>query len=175
MENNNNMNKSYTNNNGNKNAVWVIVAILVIIGFGLWIYNKNKTTNTVPVVKTEQPADETVLDGMEDVTEGSVTTTTPGAVSINYAQALVTYKDKRIQLGTGAICTATPNKVTYKNGTTIMIDNRAPVARTVKIGSNYSVKAYGFKLIKLSSSTLPMTYLVDCNNQQNVATILLQK
>jgi hypothetical protein len=164
-----------SNPNGNKNAAWIVIAIIIIIALGWWMYAKQKTASTT--TPTPAPvADETVLDGIEDTTDGSVnTTTSTGGTTISYKQALITYKDKRIQLGTGDLCTATPSTVTYKNGTTIMVDNRAPVARTVKIGGTYSIKAYGFKLIKLSSATLPATWLVDCNNQQNVATILLQK
>jgi len=56
-----------------------------------------------------------------------------------------------------------------------MIDNRAPVARTVKVGSTFPIKAYGFKIVNLSSATLPATWYVDCDSSQNVATILIQK
>ncbi len=174
MENMNNMGNANNaqagkNNGGGKGAMWIILVVLAIIAIGVWMFTKPKTES--PAVTP--PADETVLDGINDT--DATATDEPGAATLSYQQALITYKDKRIQLGAGNICTATPNNVTYKNGTTIMIDNRAPVVRNVKIGTTYTIKAYGFKLVKLSSSTLPIKYLVDCNNQQNVATILLQK
>jgi hypothetical protein len=143
-------------------AAFIIIVILMF-----WLVKKDNS----PVVNEEQNIEDT-LTPVEDTSAGSVNTTakTP---SISYANALVKYKDTRIQLD--KTCQATPNNVTYKNNTTIMVDNRAPVVRTVKIGSTYSIKAYGFKIIKLSSTTLPMTWLMDCDKSQNVATILLQK
>jgi hypothetical protein len=55
-----------------------------------------------------------------------------------------------------------------------MIDNRSEVARTVKVGSSFGIKAWGFEIVKLSSATLPATWYVDCDKSQNVATILIQ-
>ena len=161
----------------NKNTtLWVIIGIIVVI-LVVWLgYKKmNSTTPAVDDAAIVAPAG-TGEDASEDTTAGSINTTTgTAAVTLSYANALIKYKDARIQLGAGQSCTATPKNMTFKNGTTIMIDNRAPIARTIKIGSQYTVKGYGFKLIKLSSSTLPMKWLVDCGSQQNVATILLQK
>jgi len=93
--------------------------------------------------------------------------------AISYSQALKKYKDARIQLGIE--CQAFPNNVTYKNGTSIMIDNRSAFNRKIKIGSFYTVKAYDFKIIKLSSSVLPIMWLVDCDKLENNASILVQR
>ena len=56
-----------------------------------------------------------------------------------------------------------------------MIDNRSGTARTVRVSSNYSIPAYGFKIVKLSSPTTPAIWYIDCDKSQNVATILIQK
>ena len=93
--------------------------------------------------------------------------------ALSYQNALAKYKDVRIQLN--ANCQADPTQMTFKNGTEIMMDNRSPKDRTVKVGSIYNIKAWGFKIVKLSSATLPATWLVDCDKSQNVATILIQK
>lgn len=108
----------------------------------------------------------------EDISEGSVNKTVPAA-ALSYQQALVKYKDARIQLD--KTCQAIPNNVTYKNGASIMLDNRSGVARTVKLGSTFSIKAWGFKIVKLSAATVPATWLMDCDKSQNVATVLIQK
>ena len=121
--------------------------------------------------------DETVLDGnvpttsTKPVKKASVV---GSAVSMSYEQALATYKDSRIQLGSTDLCIATPRISTFKNGTTIMIDNRSEQSRSVTIGGKYSVDPYGFVLVKLASNKTPETFYVDCNMQQNVATILIQ-
>lgn len=161
----------------NKNTtLWVILGSIVVLLI-VWLgYKKMQTATPIADDSGMTAPAGTGEDASEDTTDGSINTA-PGstATTISYANALLKYKNSRIQLGTGQQCTATPNNMTFKNGTTIMIDNRASVARTVKIGAQYTVKGYSFKLIKLSSSTLPMKYLVDCGSQQNVATILLQK
>ncbi len=155
----------------NKNTILVIVGLVVIALIVLMVVkNKQKTNTAVPVVpdSVEQVDDTTT----QPTTNKRSTVKTPAA-SISYQQALVKYKDHRIQLGQD--CQATPTNVTYKNGTSIMIDNRSSVARTVKVGSSYTINAWSFKVINLTSSTLPATWLVDCGAQQNVATILIQK
>ena len=134
--------------------------------------NGNKTTpNTDDIIIPTDVVENT--EGGEDTTPA----TTPVAISVpasmTYQQALTVYKDRRIQFD--KVCQAIPNNVTFKNNTTVMLDNRADLTRTLNIGGTVSIKPFGFKLLKLSSSTLPKTILVDCGNGQNVATILLQK
>ena len=145
------------------NAVLELIVVLALVIFALWSMRGNST-----VVVSDTPE----VIPTEDTSAGSVKATTP-AKSISYAQVLVKFKDSRIQLDQN--CQAYPNVMTFKNNTEIMIDNRSPLARVVKIGSVYNVKAYGFKIIKLSSLTLPTTWFVDCGTSQNVATILIQK
>ena len=148
----------------NKN-VWVWVVIVAVV-FVVWFTISNN--KKVEVVQPQTASDQSVMPGTEDVVNNS-----NDVKPLSYQQALTKYKDKRIQLDTK--CQATPNNVTYKNNTSIMIDNRSPVARTLKIGGVVSVKAWGFKIVNLSSTKLPATWLVDCDKSQNVATILIQK
>jgi len=87
---------------------------------------------------------------------------------------LVKYADRRIQLDT--VCQAHPNTVTYKDNTGIMIDNRSPQTRTVKVGTNFTIKPWGFKIVVLPDVYLvSKTLLVDCDGSQNVATVLVQE
>ena len=140
-----------------------IVVILVVVGF--WIMGKSSTAPVVDKSGAE-------VTPVEDVSEGSVNVGVPAA-SISYTQALTKYKDARIQLDMD--CRANPNNATYKNNSSIMIDNRSDKVRTIKVGTTFSIKAYGFKIVNLSSATLPTTWYVDCDGSQNVATILIQK
>src|SRR5690606_21630321 len=52
---------------------------------------------------------------------------------MSYEEALRVYSTRRIQFD--GVCNPTPAMSTYKNGTEIMIDNRASVARTLTLGS----------------------------------------
>jgi uncharacterized protein YxeA len=154
---------------GNKKNLILIVLVIIIVLAGYFVWKQIKQPKIETVV--------TQIESTEDV--GDATSTKSGTnivPSLSYQKALVLYKDKRIQFDKDkSVCAATPNHATYKSGTTIMLDNRANEARTIKIGATYTVKAYGFKLVKLSSTKLPVTWLVDCDEHQNVATILLQK
>jgi hypothetical protein len=150
---------------GNRKLIVELVIVLVLVGFGLWSLNKNPLTPSDSSVDANQTV-------TEDTSNGSVNANNPSS-SISYQNALVQYKDARLQLD--STCQASPDRSTFKNGTNIMIDNRSDKPRTVKVGSTFPIKAYGFKIVRLSSSTLPATWYVDCDTSQNVATILIQK
>lgn len=149
------------------NPVFVLVVVLALVIYGFWSLKQNPPP--APVVDVNQPA-----DVVESTSGRNVNTNTTAPVApLSYAQALEKYKNARIQLDKD--CQARPSNVTYKNNTSIMIDNRAPVARAVKVGSVFNIKAWGFKVVKLSSATLPVTWYVDCDKSQNVAAILIQR
>ncbi len=150
----------------NKKIFIELVVVLVLVGFGIWGLSQNPAPAPVANKNGVSPAQDVAGNA------GNVDASAPGA-SISYAQALVKYKNARLQLD--KICQASPDKMTFKNGANLMVDNRAPVARTVKVGSVFPLKAYGFKIVNLSSATLPATWYVDCDKSQNVSTILIQK
>ena len=84
------------------------------------------------------------------------------------------YAGRRIQFNDS--CQATPAAQTYKNGTQVMFDNRGAKATTLTIeGVAYPTSAYTYRLITLSSKTLPHTVIVNCGSQNNVAQITLQQ
>ncbi len=156
--------------NKNTNLIWgiVVVAIIVLTIVMVRAKNNNKKND----VNNYTDIGQIQVEGTEDVSNATKPVAN-NAVAMTYQQALTKYKDTRIQFD--ATCQATPNNMTFKNGTAIMLDNRASVARNININGPVSIKAYGFKIVTLSSSTLPKTILVDCGTGQNVATILLQK
>jgi hypothetical protein len=66
--------------------------------------------------------------------------------------------------------------VTYKDNSGIMIDNRSAQTRTVKVGTTFTIKPYGFKIVVLPDIYLKsQKILVDCDKMQNVATVLVQE
>jgi cytoskeletal protein RodZ len=160
--------------NKNRNLwIWIVVVFIIVVGVVLWA-----TKSSAPiVVQNTTPADNTALQvqSTEDLSTGSVdaTSATSPAATIAYSDALVKYAKARLQLDT--TCQGSPDNMTFKNNALLMVDNRAPVARTVHIGSVFPIKAYGFKIIKLSSAKLPVTWKVDCDSSQNVSSILIEK
>lgn len=144
-------------------GVAVIIAVLAVVFFVFTNKQMVTTTTENPVVTEPQSAQDI---GGQDAGVS--------AVSISYAKALVQYADRRIQLDKN--CQAYPNNVTYKDNTGIMIDNRSPQSRTVKVGTTFTIKPYGFKIVTLPGIYLKSkTLLVDCDGYQNVATVLVQE
>ena len=149
--------------NKGENPIIILIIVAILAVYGLWLMRNNP----VSTVNYNQPIP---FVGYTNNNPINIINYVPTS---SYGQALLKYGSTRIQFNT--TCQATPNNVTYKNSTNIMIDNRSAVAHTVKVNSVYTIPAYGFKIIKLSSAILPVQFLVDCDNSQNVATILLQK
>ncbi len=162
-------------------SIWAIVAIVAVLVAVIVLVVKMPRQEAADVVKTDQSLPDGsdmnnngILDSTEDLTEGSVNAK-PGAVSLTYQQALTKYGTARIQLDKN--CQATPKASTFKNSANIMLDNRAPSARTIRFGSmgTFTIKAWGFKIVKLSSATLPNAMAVDCDSSQNVTVVTVQK
>ena len=148
---------------------WIIVAVIVVAVVLIFVFQNKQivTTTTVAPVNTVT----TEPSSTQDISASDIGA---GSVSISYANALIKYSDRRIQLN--SICQATPNKVTYKDNTGIMIDNRSAQTRTVKVGTTFTIKPWGFKIVVLPDVYLKAkTILVDCGQYQNVATILVQE
>lgn len=149
---------------------WAIFGVLAVILIVVVLVCNTKTNKISQDVLDSETADKTT-ESKEDTVK-PITTTKP-VFKMSYANALNTYKDRRIQLDEK--CQASPTNMTFKNGTTIMIDNRSNTARKLNVNGAYTVGAYDYITVKLTSNTLPKTILIDCGTSQNVATILLQK
>jgi hypothetical protein len=164
------------NNTGLIIGIVIIVLVIIVIIVAL-----AKKPAMAPVTNTgDTPAmttaGETTGAAMTGTTAGATAGATVGgtAVTPSYQQALITYKDRRIQFND--MCQATPNKVTYKDNTGLMLDNRSNKDLVIKVGSSYTVPAYGFKIITLPDTyKSSSTFLIDCGKQQNVATLLIQE
>ena len=141
--------------------IWVIIAVIVVAVILFFVFANKPTINQVTT-------------GPESTQDISAQDVGAGSVSIAYADALIKYADRRIQLD--KTCRAYPTKVTYKDNTGIMIDNRSPQTRTVTVGTTFTIKPWGFKIVVLPDVYLTSkTLLVDCGQLKNVATILVQE
>lgn len=145
-----------------KVLIGVVAAIVVVLAI-IFFASQSQPTETNQT--TTEP------ESVQDISEQD---TGMVAIPLTYANALIKYTDRRIQLD--AMCQAHPNTVSYKDNTGIMIDNRSPQTRTVKVGSTFTIKPWGFKIIVLPDVYLTAkTLLVDCDGSQNVATIIIQE
>lgn len=90
-----------------------------------------------------------------------------------YGDLVKEYEGRRIQFDQR--CQAVPSNVTYKSGTSIMLDNRSGDARNIKVGNDvHLLSGYGYKIVTLSGTPLPKEVLLSCGSAGNVGKILLQ-
>lgn len=100
-------------------------------------------------------------------------TATPSASLQSYESALKQYGNHRIQFD--MYCQASPSRLSVSNGTSVMLDNRSGDARVISVGGvGYSLDGYGWKVVTVSSKTLPATIGLDCGSGRNVGTIVVQ-
>ena len=151
--------------------VWIVAIVLVVI-IALFFVFKNR--EILPET-TILPVDNNVAVEPESTLDTSGTTVTSPTL-IAYADALTKYVDRRIQINSECQASFIGHTVTYKDNTGIMIDNRSAQTHTLKVGTTFTIKPWGFKIVVLPDIYLKSkTILVDCDKLQNVATILIQE
>ncbi len=159
-------------NGGTYLTIGIIVVVLIIIG--LVLSNKKSADDMV----TPTPVDTTVPDtttvtppttgtGIDPEREG----TSVGSGAGTYANLMLKYKGKMVQFNKE--CAVITNRVTFKQGTDILLDNRDDTAAKIVIGSRtFNLPAYGYKVIDLPTIG---SYQLDCNKRLNVVTVSVQK
>lgn len=153
--------------------LWVVIAVAVILV--VWAFNSN-VFKGVPGVPMESP--QTMNEGSGPEANAPVISG-PGQSSFtqtqiqNYSALVNQYGEKRVQFDER--CQMRPTDVTFKNGTTLMFDNRSPSQRTIKVGNqSYYFQPYGYKILILSSAALPASLKISCDATPDVGSILLQ-
>lgn len=162
-----------------KQYLWGVVAIAALIAF--WAIQqkdgsiKNLVDNLNLGPMTSVSSSPTPNISTSTTPKSSVKVTPKATVSTGtYGQLVDQYVGKRIQFD--QYCQANPGSATFKNDTTIMLDNRSGDARIVTVGGvQYSLGGYGYKLVTVSSTVLPKTLNLNCGAAVNVGQILLQK
>jgi hypothetical protein len=149
---------------------WLLVAVVVVVvALGYWMMGRGGKLGEVkssptPVASASPSAKPPVKAGAS---------ATPAAPAKSYTELVKEYEGRRIQFDQN--CQAVPGSITYKSGTSIMLDNRSGDARNIKVGSDsYALAGYGYKIVTLSGSGLPKELLLSCGSAVNVGKILLQ-
>jgi len=159
--------------------MWVAVVIIAAVGVYLAMGDKvDQYTNNLDSIlpdselkSTPTPISSVAPKSVVNKKTVAPVTSTPSAQS--YTQIVKEYEGRRIQFDQR--CQATPMAPTYKNGTTIMLDNRSPSTRVIMIGTNqYTVAGYSYQIVTVSSPSLPNELSLSCGSAGNVGKILLQ-
>ena len=142
-----------------KNFLVVASLAVVIVGVGMVAYNQGVNDQGAAILK-----------GV------AVPTPTPGASTNSqvYGQLVQQYRTARMQVT--ATCRVSPTSYSFKAGTSILLDNRSPMTHVVSVGGmSYTLPAYGYQVVALTSPTLPAKLSVNCDSSVNVATVKLSQ
>lgn len=157
-----------------RNYIYVAVAIVVVIGVTIFWTNRNIKVDNVAETSTlisPSPSQSSIPSQYPKSTK-STPQPTPGLIAkeINQYQYWV---DRLGPLNRHLVldenCTSiVPSQVTYPNNTQIMLDNTlSPKSYVLKIGSNeYSLDANSWRLVTLSSPTLPAQLFMFCGSME---------
>jgi len=152
------------------NKTWTAIIVVLVIIAGIWWLNGGSSNLALfPDASTSPTAEATKTPAV-----AKKGTPVPVATSnLSYSQLVAQYGANRIQFNQD--CQASPSSMVLKTGTSILLDNRSNKTQVVSLnGSSYTLVAYGYRVVTLSSSSLPKTIGVTCNGQVNTGTINLQ-
>lgn len=152
-----------------KVSVGVILAVIVL---GLLV---NGMTKKEPAPIDTTPIEEVPVETpvVKPVRRSTPTASVPTVTDTRtYTEMVVAYKDRTIQFN--AQCQVPPlTQRGFKVGTDVMLDNRSSETKTITLGGvTHTLNGYGWKVVSLNTAG---TFMVDCNDSQNVTTITVQK
>lgn len=164
----------------NKQLLWAVVVIVAVIGIGRWATGDRDDEMVVASPSPSVVAASVSPTASAYPMASSVGARKPAvsapvtAMPETYAEALKRYENARFQFD--QYCQTKPAVASYKNGATVMLDNRSGDPRIVAVGGvQYNLAGYGWKIITLSAKTLPTTLFLDCGGAKNVAQIQMYK
>lgn len=152
-----------------KNKLIILVVVIVaVIAVYFWVSKGPKLGDFISSSPT--PTASPAPAGKAPAAKKSTDTAAPLG---DYTTLVKQYEGRRIQFDDR--CQPVPLSPTYKSGTSIMLDNRSSQARVVKVGdTSYSLSGFGYRIITLTSTSLPKEYAVSCGSAGKVGQILLQ-
>ncbi len=143
--------------NRNKKILYIVLLIALVFAAGYLFLSL--TGRSIGDISTTDHSVKSINDSEGDES------------NLSYKDAMAKYGSQRIVLDQS--CVANPKKISVEAGGRIMVDNRAPMDRVIKLDSLMNIKSYGFKLINIPS-TAGATLSLDCDESVGVATVSVQ-
>lgn len=148
------------------------VAVLVIIVVVVLLSVKKKevvdTGSTIPLGQQEVPVETPVVTPSRP----RPSTTTTVVDTRTYTDMILAYKNRTIQFNSECQVPALPTRG-FKRGTDILLDNRSSQPVRITLGNGtHQIAGYGYKTVSLDTVG---TFRLDCNDRQNVTTIVVQQ
>ncbi len=156
------------------NKLWIGIIAVVVIVVGVWWFNGGSSQVSLFPDASTSPTAVGVTKTPAGYKATKSATPVPVATSaLSYSQLVAQYGNNRIQFN--ASCQANPSSIVFKNGASILLDNRSNQTQVISLnGASYTLVPYGYRVVTLSSSTLPKAVGVTCNGQVNTSMINLQ-
>lgn len=149
-----------------KRYLWVVAAVVVVLLIIWGGSNKNNNSEESP-----SPSSSASTSVQPSPTPSSSSSDSTLKTYTDYVNA---YQGRRIQFDKN--CQAQPSSITVKNGDKLLFDNRSGEARTIKVGDRtWSFVGYGYKVLTMTSKTLPGTLMLNCGSAVNVGQVIVQK
>ena len=158
------------------NKLWTIIVVIVVLVGAVWWFNGGSSnvsltpgTSVSPtaVSATKTPAGYKATPSISPTPVPVVTS------NLSYSQLVAQYGSNRIQFNQD--CQASPSSMVLKTGTGILLDNRSNKTQVISLnGASYTLVPYGYRVVTVSSATLPKAIGVTCNGQVNTSSINLQ-
>ncbi len=153
------------------NKIWIVIVVIVIAA-GVWWMKGGSVPGVPSFTTTASPSSAAQASKTPSAVVKKTATPAP-TQSATYSQLVQQFGDNRIQFDSS--CQAQPKSMVVKNGTQILLDNRSDQVRTVVVnGNSYTLGGYGYQVVTLSTSSVPTTLRLSCNNLVNVGTVRLE-
>jgi len=151
------------------NKLWIGIIAVVVIVVGVWWFNGGSSSvSLLPGSSASPSVSATKTPGVANRTPTPTVTS-----NLSYSQLVAQYGSNRIQFNSS--CQASPNSMVLKNGTGILLDNRSNTTQVISLnGATYTLIPYGYRVVTLTSSSLPRDIGISCNNTANASLVKLQ-
>lgn len=150
----------------------LLVLIVIFVGFKIVKGKKVEAPVVEDTVVISTPVEKTQPKKIKVIKEEKpVATVWP---ELSYSDEFNKYRNGRL-VQFNPDCQVFPTSLAIANGSSIMLDNRSNVQQVITLGDNkYTLAPFDFEIMTLTAPQIPTTYLLDCNERQNVTTLILE-
>ena len=159
-----------------KEDVIFISVLLVLIAIFIVFKIINGRKAEAPVVMDDVPIDQVIPDLKPIKKPVIVKKEKPATIwpELSYSEEFAKYRDGRL-VQFDMNCGVLRSRMVIANGSSMMLDNRSNKEQLITIGEQkFTLTPYDFEIFTIKTPEIPTTYLIDCNERQNVATIIVE-
>jgi hypothetical protein len=160
--------------NRKEDVIFVAVLLALVLVFILFKVTKGEKAEA-PLVD-DVPVDQIVPDLKPIKKPIIVKKEKPATIwpELSYSEEFARYRDGRL-VQFDMNCGVLRSRMAIANGSSMMLDNRSNKEQLITIGDQkFTLTPFDFEIFTIKASEIPTTYLIDCNERQNVATLLVE-